>query len=196
MKGGGERVPWEKVWEKNAWYIGAEFLLEDVTLKNPTRMLEADIRGYWAHWYKLAQSGQEFAFQTVAPYQESDEEEDQPEEEVQEPGETGGNQEGADAGARVQPPKQPSNKPLGNPASDDPPSDDPPSDKASEDDLAERPTPNKCLSDEEKLNFLRTSIPDNNEPYHEALNIVAAMSVSSYSSLVCISLADYRGYQG
>jgi hypothetical protein len=174
VKGGGQRVSWEKVWEKNRWYIGAKSLLEDVILKNPTRMLETNICRYWAHWYKPAQSGQEFAFRTVVPYQESDSngEEDQPEEEVLEPGETDGDQEGADAATCVQPPTKPSNNPLSNT------SDEPASNKPS-DDLAERPILNKCLSNGEKLDFLFTSIPNNNRPYHEAFNIVAAMSVSS-----------------
>jgi hypothetical protein len=191
VKGGGDQAQWGKIGKNNAWYISEEFLLRNAIVKNPTRMSEASSRGCWAHWYKLAQSGQEFTFQTVEPYQEDDnEEEDEPEKEVQQPGETDGDQEGDDAAAGGQLPKKPSNKPPGDPASDEPPSDVPPSDKPSDDDPDERHTPNKCLSDRQKLHFLRTSIPENNEPYHEALEIIAAMSVSSYSSLVCISLVN------
>lgn len=94
--------------------------------------------------------------------------------------------------------KKPSNNPLGNPASDEPVFDEPasnePASNKPSDNLAERPILNKCLSDGEKLDFLCTSIPDNNKPYYDALNIVAAMSVSFCFSLVCISLVDYRGY--
>jgi hypothetical protein len=195
VKGGGDQAQWGKIGKKNAWYISEEFLLRNVIIKNPTRMSEANGRRCWTHWYNLAQSGQEFTFQRVEPFPESgNEEEDEPETEGQQLGGTDGDQEGDDAAAGGQLPKKPSNKPPGNPASDEPPSDVPPSDKPSDDDPDERSPPNTYLSDREKLHFLRTSIPENNEPYHEALEIIAAMSVSSYSSLVCISLVNCRGH--
>jgi hypothetical protein len=69
---GSKRVAWSNIRESTSWYIHENFLLPKYPLNNPTRMSEDALRAYWSHWYKLAQSGQQFGFKRVGLPDETD----------------------------------------------------------------------------------------------------------------------------
>ena len=62
-------MKWGEIIKDNAWYIDECFLLPNRVLSNPDRFHGDEVRAFWTHWYKLAESGQHFTFKRVGNYQ-------------------------------------------------------------------------------------------------------------------------------
>ena len=56
---------WKNIEAQNKWLIKKAFLLHGRSFKNPTCLIESDLRAYWEHWFKLSESGKPFAFKRV-----------------------------------------------------------------------------------------------------------------------------------
>lgn len=51
------RIQWAKIEAGNSSFFDPKFLLEDIKLKNPTRMNGDKIESYWKHWFEMAAKG-------------------------------------------------------------------------------------------------------------------------------------------
>ena len=67
LKGGGKKMKWGEIIKDNAWYIDECFLLPNRVLSNPDRFRGDEVRAFWTHWYKLAESGQHFTLRGSEP---------------------------------------------------------------------------------------------------------------------------------
>ena len=137
LKGGGRKVKWAEVIKNNAWYINEHFLLPNIPLSNPDWFSGGDLKAYWRHWYKLAESGQHFTFKRVGDY--LPEKDNSGGEEGMEEGEGGGEQQ---PGTVM--------------------------------------TPRQYGSDEERIAFLYSLLPQCEHKYHSIITILASMEVGKY----------------
>ena len=167
LKGGSKRVQWKKIEANNKWYIGGDFLLRGKTFFNPTRLHEDVLYAYWKHLYQLSRSGTSLTFKTThAPRlaDQDDFEEDEPE-----TGEAGGHRAPA-PGDRQDP--TPGGRQDQTPGS------------------RQDPTPSQCITDKQKVKFLRSMHPDN-QIYQGIIGILAQMGVSFLTLLwICWLISE------
>ena len=151
LKGGGKQVPWGKIKENNSWYIDKVFLGKR-EFYNPTRLPEYSVKEFWGLWYGLEQTGKPFVFKRTLDIGAGDLK--------------GGGALESDRGG-----------------SDD---DDAmkvdgvvtPNSGAHQQEESVVRTPNLCVSDEERVAFLRSLLPQEEYEFHSVVNAVSSMDVS------------------
>lgn len=169
LSGGRKRIWWLDIKAHNSYYLHQSFLLGQ-DLSNPTRMSDWSVRAYWKHWYKLEQSGKPLSFKRVGQYRED---EDTSGGEGLDEDEEDQNQYDAKEGGE--------NTEMDN----------------GEDEGKEQPgeadTPKGCRSNEDKIKFLQSLLPEYEDSYHAVVTAVAAMEVCLhfYGTFVCISHLEH-----
>lgn len=159
LKGGSKKVSWTRVKEQNGWYIDKAFLLPGKTFCDPSRLAEADLHAYWAHFYRQSQAGHSFTFKATKPPKEGG---NSGEEDVlgEQPEEESGPKEGGKSREESEPGE---NETRSEGSNEDP----------------GHAKPAQCHSDGERFAFLRSLCPDERD-YQIVVDLVAQMRVSSW----------------